>query len=157
MASIYERQKLKPSQLVTVAERRFADAEALCDTGKNVHANGAQYLCGFVIEMLLKARLMQRYSLVASKPPHAEMSQDEQRIWSLIYRSHDLREMLDRLPQLEAALQPKGREGAPPYWQHLVEICANWTVHARYSPLSTTMAEARKLIERVRELKKVLK
>src|SRR5436190_8595592 len=105
MASIYDRQKLKPSQLVTVAERRFADAEALCDTGKNAHANGAQYLCGFVVEMLLKAHLMRKYPLVARKLPHERMSEDDQRVWSLIYRSHDLNEMLDRLGQLEASLE----------------------------------------------------
>jgi hypothetical protein len=41
---------LKPSTMKTVAERRFDDAAALRDTGRNARANGVAYLAGFVIE-----------------------------------------------------------------------------------------------------------
>lgn len=71
MAGIFERQiKLKPSALVTVAERRFDDAEALCRTGENARANGAAYLAGFVIEILLKARLVKEFEAIARKRQH---------------------------------------------------------------------------------------
>jgi hypothetical protein len=158
MASIFKKQKrLKPGQLVTVAERRFDDAKALCETGKNAHANGAQYLCGFVIEMLLKAHLIRRYASTASKLAHEPMSPEQREVWSLIYRSHDLDEMLNRLPELEAALEKRGERAGKLYREWLRGICGTWTIYARYSPMSTEMAEALELLERVRELKEALK
>jgi hypothetical protein len=158
MARIFDRQgRLRPSQLVTVAERRFEDARALCETGKNAHANGAQYLCGFVVEMLLKAQLMRKYPEIAAKRPHEGMSDDERGIWSLIYRSHDLDEMLGRLHEVQRVLERHGRRTGRGYLRHLREICSTWTIYARYSPLTTNMSEARLMLNRVRELKEVLK
>src|SRR5437763_804516 len=158
MARIFDRQgQLRPSQLVTVAERRFEDARALCETGKNAHANGAQYLCGFVVEMLLKAQLMRKHPTIAAKRQHERMSDEEREIWSLIYRSHDLEEMLERLHEFERALEKHGRRTGRPYLQHLREICSTWTIYARYSSLTTDMREAEAILDRVRELKEALK
>lgn len=62
MTSVFDKQKvLRPSQLSVVAERRYRDAVALCDTGKNERATGAMYLAGFVIEILLKAQMLVKY------------------------------------------------------------------------------------------------
>lgn len=57
--SIFAKTKLTPSQLRTVAERRFADARCLLKSGENERANGAMYLAGFVIECHLKACLLE--------------------------------------------------------------------------------------------------
>jgi hypothetical protein len=59
MAGVFDKQAaLKPSAMATVAERRFGDAQALVNTGDNARANGAAYLAGFVVEILLKAQLV---------------------------------------------------------------------------------------------------
>jgi hypothetical protein len=157
MASIFDKQRLTPGQLVTVAERRFLDAQALCDTGRNVHGNGAQYLGGFVIEILLKSQLIRRHPSIARKRPHERLSPEEQEVWSLIYRSHDLDEMLGRLPELAAVVQKRGERDGQPYLTHLRSICGSWTIFARYSSRSTDIGEARKFLDRVREVKEVLK
>jgi hypothetical protein len=157
MASIFARQSLTASQLRTVAQRRFDDARALCDTDRNIHANGAQYLCGFVVEMLLKAQLIETYPGIANIKPHDARAAHEREIWSLIYRSHDLDEMLARLPQVRVSVEKRsGRDGRP-YTRYLTQICESWTIFARYSTLSTMIAEARQFLERVRDLKEVLK
>ncbi len=44
--SIFQKIKLRPTQLRTVAQRRFEDAECLRKTGVNARANGAMYLGG---------------------------------------------------------------------------------------------------------------
>jgi hypothetical protein len=158
MGSIFDKQKrLKPSQLRTVAERRFQDAKALCDTGQNPRANGAQYLCGFVIEILLKAQLIETFPQTANRLQHQLSSERERRIWSLIYRSHDLEEMLAHLPELVAGLIKRGTRDGRPYYDHLRSICASWTIYARYSTLETDMRDADMMLGRVRELKEVLK
>ena len=156
MASIFDRQSLTPSQLRTVARRRFDDAWALCDTGKNAHANGAQYLGGFVVEMLLKAQLIQRYPAVAKRRPHEPMAPAERGVWNLIHRSHDLTEMLYKLPEVQAHVEKQSLRDGRPYRRILNDLCQRWTIYARYSTLSTTVAEARHFLEEVRELKEVL-
>jgi hypothetical protein len=155
VGSIYDRQRLTPIQVMTVAERRFADAVALCETGKNAHANGAQYLGGFVIELLLKAQLLRRFTAMqgSAKP----LSDADREVWNLIYRSHDLQEMLQRMPDLEAKVEKRGQRDGIPYRSHLRNICMTWTVFARYSTLTTTIADASAWLERIRSLKEVLK
>lgn len=62
-AKIFDkRSELKPPAMRTVAERRFADAQALINTKMNARANGAIYLAGFVIEILLKTQLDDKYA-----------------------------------------------------------------------------------------------
>src|SRR5947209_98829 len=94
---------LKPKAMRVVAERRFADAEALRETKQNARANGVAYLAGFVIEILLKARLVAKYPRIAKKRQH-ELKDDEKGIWRLIWRQHDLEAMLTQMTELEAAL-----------------------------------------------------
>jgi hypothetical protein len=147
---------LKPSQLATVAERRFGDASALCATGDNERANGALYLCGFVIEILLKARLLAAFEQTARRRKH-DVPDSERDVWNLIWRSHDLQEMLRRLPHLQAALRKAGERRGKRLDVYLKEVCAVWGIELRYSPQTTTLAEAREVLERVRALKEVLK
>jgi hypothetical protein len=156
-ASIFEKHgALKPSAMRTIAERRFGDAQALRDTGDNARANGVAYLAGFVVEILLKAKLVERFPSIAKKRPH-EPTPAEREIWSLIWRQHDLEGMLARLPQLEAELKKKGERDGYNYLPGLKKICADWTIYARYSPQTMPMREAADLLERVRGLKESLK
>jgi len=55
MSSVLARQRLTPAQARTVADRRRADASALQSLKLNRHANGAMYLAGIAVELLLKA------------------------------------------------------------------------------------------------------
>jgi len=139
-----------------VAERRFADAETLAATRQNSRANGCAYLAGFVIEILLKARLVQKFPVIARKRRH-EVPASEQEIWGLIWRRHDLDAMLDQMPELEAGLKKQTERTQVDFFGDLKTICATWTIHARYSPSTMVMREAEELLQRVRSLKEVLK
>jgi hypothetical protein len=154
---IFARQAvLKPSAMKTVAERRFDDAEALRKTNDNARANGVAYLAGFVIEILLKAKLVEKYPRIARKRQHA-LHDDEREVWLLIWKRHDLEDMLSQMPELEAGLKKKGELGNYDYHGQLKTICATWTIQARYSSLSMPMREATELLGRVRKLKELLK
>jgi len=142
--------------MVTVAERRFDDATALCDTKQNARANGAAYLAGFVIEILLKAKLVNKYSQTARKRQH-DVNDAERDIWSLIWRSHDLGSMLDAMPELEAALKKRAERAGIDYFGRLKGICATWTIQARYSPFTMGISQAKELLMTVRDLKELLK
>jgi hypothetical protein len=156
VASIYARQPLNPRQLITVAQRRFDDAEVLYQTGKNRHANGALYLGDFVIELLLKAQLLRRWEKLG-RVCTDELKPDERPIWHLLHRSHDLKEILDRMPDVEAMIEKRGQRDGQQYRTHLRQICSEWTIFARYSPHQTTVAQARVWLDRIRALKEVLR
>lgn len=157
MAGIFDKQsELRPSAMRTVAERRFDDAQCLRDTNENARANGVAYLAGFVIEILLKARLVERYPAIARKRQH-EVSHSELEIWSLIWRRHDLAGMVERMPDLVAGLRAKSERSGVEYNDHLRSVCGSWTIQARYSTSTITMTEARAMLDRVRVLKEVLK
>jgi hypothetical protein len=147
---------LKPSTMGSVAEQRFADAEALRKTADNARANGVAYLVGFVVEILLKARLVDKFPDIAKKRQH-EVSNSELDIWSLIWKRHDLEDMLSKLAELQAALEKRGEREGYNYLAELKKVCATWTIQARYSSKTMLMAEAADLQERVRKLKELLK
>lgn len=142
--------------MAAVAERRFGDAEALSRTGENARANGVAYLVGFVVEILLKARLIDRYPEIARKRQH-EVSDAERDLWRLIWKQHDLEGMLERMSELEAALKSRGERDGQDYLAELKKVCATWTIQARYSSRTMLIAEAREWLERVRVLKELLK
>jgi len=155
--NVFDKQPvLKPSTMATVAERRYADAKALIDTGKNAHANGAAYLAGFVIEILLKARLVSQFPAVARKRQH-EVGAADREVWSLIWRQHNLEGMLSKLGAVEGALSKRGHRDGQDYLAELKKICATWTIHARYSSRTMSMDDAKEMLRRVRTLKEMLK
>src|SRR2546423_1022905 len=141
MASIFDKVRLKPSQLRTVAERRFADADALRRTRQNARANAVMYLGGFVLECLLKARMLETYGWLQSRGPTTAA---EARLRSLCYRSHDLAGILASLPDLSRQLAEEDlrRGGRARLLPMLDMLCAEWTVHARYSPHDEVMGTA---------------
>lgn len=148
--------ELKPSAMATVAERRFDAAAVLAATGQNARANGVAYLAGFVIEILLKAQLVKKYAAIARKRPH-ELADDEREVWSLIWRRHDLEAMLERLPELEAAVDERSRRAGTDYTRALKGVCSLWSIQARYSTHTLRMDEATTFLDQVRDLKEVLK
>src|SRR5215213_3907353 len=131
---IFDKRRLTPAQLRTVAQRRFEDAEYLRKSNDNARANGVFYLGGFVIECLLKAKLLERYPSMRSADSSEQMSVQDKRIWKLIYRSHDLLRMLPYLPELQRDLVTKDKRHGKDRLGDLRGICENWTIFARYSP-----------------------
>jgi hypothetical protein len=128
LQGIFARQgRLKSSTMRTVAERRYDDAHALRRTEENARANGVAYLAGFVVEILLKAKLVDKYPTIAKMPQH-EVSDDEREVWSLIWKRHDLEDMLSHLSQLEASIKKKGERDGYDYHGNLKKICATWTI-----------------------------
>jgi len=130
---IFTRTVLRPTQLRSVADRRFDDAQALRTTQLNARANGAIYLGGFVIECLLKAMLVDKFRWLQSSSYPAKRSEDDKRIWWLCHRSHDLEAILSYLPEVREKLSRSEQRGAPRLSQSLKSVC-EWTIFARYSP-----------------------
>ncbi len=153
---IFRKMRLRPAQLRTVADRRYADAVALRATNHNDRANGVMYLAGFVIECLLKAHLLEAFPQLQHAVSAQSMPAQERQLWSLCYRSHDLDEILARLPTVTQRLQLMDQRGNASLVLYLRSICAQWTIFARYSPHSATMSEAMEFLDRVRELKQWL-
>jgi len=151
--TIFTKVRLRPAQLRTVADRRFDDAEALRKTGQNARANGAIYLGGFVLECLLKAKLLERFSWLQSAGSPEGRGKADGRLWSLCYRSHDLDEILERLPEIIDKLsRVEGRQSSR-LIQSLKSMCAQWTIFARYSPYSADIDDARDFLDQIKELK----
>ena len=152
---------LKPSAMATVADRRFDDARMLAASKDNARANGVAYFAGFVIEILLKAQLVRKHSATARRRPHevatTKVTEAERKVWALIWRQHDLEQMLIELPQLESALVKRGQRDGKDYVADLKKICATWTIQARYSPHTMKMSEAKAILNRVKELKELIK
>ena len=156
MTDIFDKIRLTPRQLRTVAQRRFEDADYLRRSGDNARANGVFYLGGFVIECLLKARMLERYRSMQRAVSPDRMSEQDGRIWYLIYRSHDLNAMLRHLPDLRATLIDADRKEGTQRWSALAGICRRWTIFARYSPQTRKMKDAEDFLNQIRELKQWL-
>lgn len=142
-----------PNQLRTVAERRLGDANSLRGTADNARASGAIYLGGFVVECLLKAKLLERYRWLQSAGSPDGRSREDRHLWSLCYRSHDLDEILAKLPQIIQKLSRLEQRDSSRLTQSLRSICGQWTIYARYSPRSADIDDARTFLDEIEELK----
>lgn len=111
------------------------------------------YLGGFVIELLLKARLLELHPWLQTARESRGLSLAQKRIWSLCYRSHDLDEILAFAPDIIRRLQACELQGRPRLREFLSSVCAEWTIFARYSPRTATMAEACEFLDRIEELR----
>jgi hypothetical protein len=151
--SIFDRVRLRPSQVRAVAERRFMDSRALIDTRKLIHTNGAMYLAGFVVECLLKARLLEKHAWLQHTPSAEVLPPDRRRLWSLCYQSHELGQIAACLPEVLLDLQRAEPAGSRRLSQMFATVCNTWTIYARYSPRLATMDEAVEFIDRIKELK----
>ncbi len=153
---IFAKVRLTPGQLRAVAEKRFADAMCLLESGKAERANGAIYMGGFAIECLLKALMLERRPNLQSPVDPAKLSKRDLAVFSLLYR-HELDAMIAYVPELEKKLAgirtPSGRS----VWQEFQAICEQWTVFARYSPKNAKLDRAARYLETIKEVKKWLK
>jgi hypothetical protein len=136
------------------------DAEALRRTGSNARANGAMYLGGFVIECLLKAKLLDEFPWLQNAGPQhkadssrAGRSREDNRLYSLCYQSHDLDEILAKLPGIAQKLSGLEHRESTRLRTSLKNICASWTIYARYSPQSANINDAQDFLEQIKELK----
>jgi len=157
VAGIFTKVRLRPSQLRTIADRRFGDAQCLCDSRQNERANGAMYMAGFVIEILLKSRLMEKYPWLQTTRSPEKLSSSDRALWSLCYRSHDLAGLLEQLSEIRQILKLREPHGSERLWRILKSICARWSVFARYSPQSTRMTEADEFVRQIKEIKECLR
>jgi len=153
MGDIFQRQWLTASQLRSVADRRFDDANYLRSSGSNARANGVFYLAGFVVECLLKARLAEQYPTVASRRNPAQLSKYDRAIWGLIFRSHELNDMLEILPDIRKKMEAARTQGGAESISNLNRICGAWTIFARYSTHGETMKNASHFLDNVKELR----
>jgi hypothetical protein len=148
---------LTPQQFITIAQFRFDDATALSDTGRNARANGTMYIAGFVVECLLKARLLRRHEWLQRVREPGRLSKRERELWFLCHRSHDLIRLLEAVPDTFVDLQKYGSDPSGRLAADLRQVCALWTVHIRYDTRQATMTEARRFLDQVRELRQWLK
>ncbi len=109
------------------------------------------YLGGFVVECLLKARLLERHSWLSSSGSPERLTKEDRHLWNLCYRWHDLDGLLGVLPEVMAEMRLQ-RNGAV-LVDHLRQVCGRWTVFARYSPRTATITEANRFIGQVQEIK----
>jgi hypothetical protein len=149
-SDIFAKARLTPGQLRAAAERRLADARCLVDSGNQQRANGAMYLAGFAIECLLKALLLERYPNLRASVDPATLSKRDREVFALLYR-HELDAMLGFLPELEPKLM------AVSAWTAFKNICAEWTIYARYSPKQESLGRAREYLAAIEEAKIWLK
>jgi hypothetical protein len=152
---IFSKLRLTPKQLRSVAERRFADAKCLLDSGNQARPNGAIYMAGFVIECLLKALLLARHPNLQGKVDPAKLSESDKEVFGLLY-GHALDEMVEFLPEVQVKLSGAKTKSGLSAWRELVAICEEWTVYARYSPQHAKLARAAEYLETVKEAKKWL-
>lgn len=147
MSSVFAKQRLTPTQARTVSDRRRADANALQALGQNRHANGAMYLGGIAIELLLKARLLEAQPWLQQHVTSV-LDARQRRLRDVCYRWHDLEAVLERLPELAERLDAAN----PRLLQGLKKLCAEWTIHIRYSTYQATHAESAAFLDRLKEL-----
>lgn len=156
MADIFTKHPLSPTALRTVAERRLGDAEALRKTGDNARANGVFYLGGFVVEILLKGKLLEKYPSLQHARSAEQADPSERHVWTLLYRSHDLDAILKRLPELQQRLLARDAASGTGNFGRLKRLCEQWTIFARYSSRTETMKRASDFLDQIKELKQWL-
>lgn len=152
MSSVFAKQRLTPAQARTVSDRRRADANALQALKQNRHANGAMYLGGIAVELLLKALLLESHPWL-QKSVTSPLNSRQRRLRDVCYRWHDLEAVLERLPRLAERLDAAN----PRLLQELKKLCAEWTIHIRYSTYQATHAESAAFLDRLKELAPWLK
>ena len=157
MTDIFQKLKLKPSQLRTVADRRFEDAQFLCRTRVNARANAAMYLGGFVLECLLKAKLLEKHGWLQNAASAESRPTMDRRLWSLCYRSHNLGEIAENLPEVISRISEFEQRGQRRLLHNFKSLCARWTIYARYSTQQADISEAQIFVDQVKELRPCLK
>lgn len=144
--------RLTPSQVRAVADLRLGDAKLLHASGLRRHNNGVVYLCGLAVDCLLKAALLEKHSELRTLEPHS-LTGDRRALWLLIYRTHELDEMLARLPELQVRLAGADARGTSRLLTILKSVCASWSISSRYNTRTVETDDAHVLFARVQELR----
>lgn len=146
------RPRLTPNQVRAVARLRLQDAACLHQTGLPRHATGIVYLCGLVVDCLLKAKLLDKYPVLRLADP-STLDPDQRRRWQLVYRSHDLDEMLESLPEITKKLARAEGGSSSRLVLALKSVCVGWTIKARYNTQPLRSADVDQMFAAVKELR----
>jgi HEPN domain-containing protein len=126
---------LSRKQLREIARARLKDAETLLTAGR---LDGAVYLCGYAVELALKASICRQLRW----PGYPELSREFDRLQS--FRTHDL-DILLRLSGRER----KVKDSCIDQWS----VVLDWGPGLRYMPIGTaTRSAARDLVDASRIL-----
>jgi len=126
---------LTVSELRSISAARLEDAQALYDSS---HYDGVVYLCGYAVELALKARICETLNWNGYPATNREF-RDYQ-----TFRTHDLKVLL-RLSGHESRIL----EAVPDDWRAV----SNWTPELRYRPPgSASRSAAATLLEHVRQV-----
>lgn len=129
-----------PIELRTIARARLRDAEALLTAGRY---DGSVYLCGYSVEIALKARVCRTLKWTGFPSTNKEFEGYHS------FRTHDL----DVLLHLSGA-EVKMKE---PRYLTAWSVIAMWEPGTRYRPIGTaTSADATDMIKSAKTLLKVL-
>jgi HEPN domain-containing protein len=125
--------------LIKIAKARLQDAEALLRCKRY---DGAVYVCGYALELRLKARICRVLHWEGYPDTRSEFQDYAS------FRTHDL-DVLLRLAGAEARIKPK--------YLNEWSIAAEWDPEARYWPVgSATKQDVEDMIRVVKMLSKVL-
>jgi hypothetical protein len=131
---------ISPSDLRTIARARIKDAEALLRAGRY---DGAVYLCGYAVEIALKARICKTLRWQGFPETCSEFSDKKS------LQTH----------KLEILLQFAGQETRiknPPFGPHW-SVVSTWSPEDRYRLTgAVTQAQATTMIQSARVLLKAL-
>lgn len=130
---------LAVAELRTIAQARLEDAEVLRQSGRQ---DGAVYLCGYAVEMALKAKIGETLNWEGYPSTNSEFQNYQS------FRTHNL-EVLLRLSGAEAPV----RLANLPDWSRVSE----WDPEMRYDLIGTTSDDdARLMIESTGAILRIL-
>jgi hypothetical protein len=130
---------LDVATLTTLAQARLEDADVLVAAQR---FDGASYICGYAIEIALKARICKALSWAGYPSTRAEFQNFQ------TFKTHDL----------DVLLHLSGVE-SPVKTQFLADwsVVATWNPEARYEPVGkVAQADAQKMLASVRVLLGIL-
>jgi hypothetical protein len=128
-----------PSELRAIAKARLRDAEVLFSAGRY---DGSVYLCGYSVEISLKARVCRTLKWDDFPSTNKEFERYHS------FRTHNL-DVLLHLSGAEKKIKPKYLTA----WS----VVAGWEPHTRYKQIGTaTSAEAADMIDSAKILLRVL-
>ena len=126
---------LTVAELRSISAARLEDAQALFNAG---HYDGVVYLCGYAVELALKARICETLNWEGYPSTNREFRD------YLTFRTHDLKVLL-RLSGQESRIIESMRDT----WRAV----SNWNPDIRYRiPGSTSRSAAATLLEQMRQV-----